>query len=200
MMVIGLTGSIGMGKTTVGGFFERLGAPVHCADKVVGRALAPYGGAFETVALAFPSCWDKKNHVIDKQKLAALIYNDDDAREKLEAILHPVVRADQDAFVFKQKRLGREACVLDIPLLFETGAEERVDKTVVVSAPCAIQRQRVLARPGMTVDRFAQILRTQMPDAQKRALALHNGGAVIDTGLGKAHSFKQVKTLLKQWV
>jgi len=194
MIILGLTGSIGMGKTTIGKMMEYLGCAVHDSDASVKSALNPYGKGFEAVALSFPEVWDKKKHLIKKDILSDLVFNDGAARKKLENILHPIVKRDQRDFLNKQKALGCEICVLDIPLLFETGAQERVDYTVVVDAPFFIQSQRVLRRNGMTEDKFFKILSSQMPNHQKRVLA----DFVIQTGLGKAYSMKQVKRVLRE--
>ncbi len=193
MIVIGLTGSIGMGKTTIGKMLKKLGCPVHDSDLSVKRALEPYGKGFEAVALTFPKVWDKKKHVIKKDILSSIVFEDKSARKKLENILHPIVRQEQKDFLFKHKRLGAKYCALDIPLLFETGADKNVDYTIVVDAPHFIQAQRVLKRKGMTHQKFEQILQAQMPNDQKCALA----DFVVHTGLGKAYSMKQVQQILK---
>lgn len=194
MIIIGLTGSIGMGKTTVAAQFAALGCATHNSDAAVHQALSPNGEAFEEVALTFPSAWDKKKHIIKRGVLADLIFNNSDKRKELEAILHPIVQYNQSVFLRHQKKMGRDIALLDIPLLFETGAEDRVDYTVVVTAPYFIQRQRVLKRPSMSAERFSKILQTQMPDREKRERA----DFVIQTGLGKAHSFRQAKKILKE--
>lgn len=194
MIVIGLTGSIGMGKSTVARMFGMMGGGIHDSDACVKKALNPYGKAFEAVALTFPMAWDKKKYVLKKDVLSDLIFYNKKARQKLENILHPIVQADQKKFLLQQRQLGRKFCVLDIPLLFETNADKRVDYTVVVDAPYFIQAQRVLRRPKMTPEKFEQILLTQMPNDEKCALA----NFVIQTGLGKAYSMKQVKLILKE--
>jgi len=193
MIIFGLTGSIGMGKTTTGKLLEILGCPVHDSDLSVKNALNPYGKAFETVALSFPEAWDKKKYVIKKDILSDLVFNDDTARKKLENILHPIVQAEQQDFILKQRQLGRTFCALDIPLLFETGADNRVDFTIVVHAPYFIQAQRVLKRKGMSYAKFQNILQAQMPSDQKCALA----DFVVQTGLGKAYSMRQLKKITK---
>ncbi len=194
MIIFGLTGSIGMGKTTVGKMLMRLGCPVHDSDLSVKKALDPYGKGFEAVALTFPKVWDKKKHVIKKDVLSQIIFGDSKEREKLEHILHPIVRQEQKNFIFKHKKLGVHHCALDIPLLFETGAQKNVDYTIVVNAPYFIQAQRVLARKNMTQEKFERILEAQMPNDQKCALA----DFVVHTGLGKAYSMKQVQNILKR--
>lgn len=194
MKIIGLTGSIGMGKTTIARQFAVLGCQAHNSDAAVHKALSPSGAAFEEVAVTFPAAWDKKNHVINRNILADIIFKNTEKRRDLEEILHPIVQYDQSLFLRHQKKMGRDFALLDIPLLFETGAEERTDYTVVVSAPYFIQRQRVLKRPNMSEEKFQAILATQMPDREKRARA----DFVIQTGLGKAHSFRCVKQILKE--
>lgn len=193
MIVLGLTGSIGMGKSTVAGMLEKLGCGVHSADEAAHEALKPRGAAFEEVALTFPECWDKKNHVIKRDVLSDIVFEETSKRKKLEQIVHPAVQQSQQKFIQSQSRLGREFVVLDIPLLFETGAEARVDYSLVVSAPYHVQRHRVLARPGMTEEKFLSILNSQMPDEEKRAKA----DFVIPTGLGMAYTFKTLRQCLE---
>ena len=183
-----------MGKTTVAAQFDHLGCPSHNSDLAVHEALSPYGEAFEEVAVTFPEAWDKKKHVIKRGVLADIIFKNMDKKVQLESILHPIVRADQSDFFRHQKKMGRSIALLDIPLLFETGAEERVDEVVVVSAPYFIQRLRVLNRKNMTEEKFDAILQTQMPDTEKKKRA----DFIVQTGLGRAHSFRQVKQILKE--
>lgn len=192
MIVIGLTGSIGMGKTTVARMMKQLGCAIHDSDKCVHDALQPKGAAFEEVALTFPTAWEKKTHTINKKILGEIIFKDSEKKEELENILHPVVQQSQKNFIQKQTRLGREVVVLDIPLLFETGAETRVDYTFVVSAPYHIQRHRVLSRPYMSEEKFKAILAAQMSDSEKRARA----DFVIPTGLGLAYTHRILKKSL----
>jgi len=192
MIVLGLTGSIGMGKTTVAGQFEYCGCPSHDSDMAVHDALQPNGAGFEEVAVTFPQAWDKKNHTIKKDVLSKLVFGNENKRRELENILHPIVQYEQTQFIRKNKKLGRKAVVLDIPLLFETGAEARVDYTITVTAPYFMQRARVLKRAGMTAIKFQAILKAQMPDAEKRARA----DFIIQTSLGRAYSMRQVKQIL----
>ena len=194
MIVIGLTGSIGMGKSTAARFLKKMGCGVFDSDKYVHKLLEPGGDAFETVALSFPDVWDKKKRIINRKKLGEIIFYNNEAREKLEEILHPLVQSAQTDFIKKQKKLNRKFVVLDIPLLFETSAQHRVDYTIVVTAPYAIQRQRVLRRPNMTEEKFQQILARQMPDAQKCALA----DFVVPTGLGLAYTYRCLKQILER--
>lgn len=191
--VIGLTGSIGMGKSTASQMLKKMGCAIHDADKVVHKALSPNGAAFEEVALTFPEAWEKKTHTINRKKLGEIVFNNLKKRELLEDILHPIVREDQKRFILAQTKLGREFVILEIPLLFETGANKRVDYTAVVSAPFHTQSRRVLSRPKMTEEKFHKILNSQMPDEQKRALA----DFVIPTGLGLGYTRKHLSNMLK---
>ncbi|TPM35426.1 dephospho-CoA kinase [Mesorhizobium sp. B2-3-5] len=176
MIVLGLTGSIGMGKSTTARMFAEAGVPVHDSDETVHRLYA--GKAAPLVEAAFPGTTSVGS--VDRAKLGARVLGDATALKRLEAIIHPLVRADADAFLAKRRNAGESIAVLDIPLLFETGGRNRVDKVVVVTAPAEIQRQRVLARPGMTEEKLASILAKQVPDAEKREMA----DFIIDTGLG----------------
>lgn len=194
MIVLGLTGSIGMGKTTAAGMLKKLGCAVHDSDKAVHSALEPYGAAFEEVALTFPDAWDKKKHRIKRPALAEIIFKDPEKKKELENILHPVVRQDQKKFIRQQQALGKKIAVLDIPLLFETGAENRVDYTIVVSAPYYIQRRRVLSRPNMTEEKFHAILSAQMPDHEKRMRA----DFVIPTSMGLAYTYNSLKKVIQE--
>lgn len=176
MIVLGLTGSIAMGKSTTAQMFRDAGVPVHDSDEAVHRLYA--GAAAPLVEARFPGV--TANGVIDRQKLAQAVLGDPAALRDLEKIVHPLVRADADAFLQRHRGAGEKLVVLDIPLLFETGGRERVDKVVVVSAPAGIQRERALARSGMTPEKLDAILARQVPDAEKRARA----DFVIDTGSG----------------
>ncbi|QKD00940.1 dephospho-CoA kinase [Mesorhizobium loti] len=176
MIVLGLTGSIGMGKSTTAKMFAEAGVPVHDSDETVHRLYS--GVAAPLVEAAFPGT--TVAGVVDRAKLGARVLGDTAALKALEAIIHPLVRADADAFLTKHRNASESIAVLDIPLLFETGGRGRVHKVVVVTAPADIQRQRVLARPGMTEEKLAAILAKQVPDEEKRRLA----DFVIDTGQG----------------
>ena len=176
MIVLGLTGSIGMGKSTTAKMFADAGVPVHDSDETVHRLYA--GKAAPLIEQAFPGV--VVDGMVDRTRLAARVLGDPAALKTLEAIVHPLVRADADAFVARQRAAGAPLALLDIPLLFETGGRGRVDKVVVVSAAPDVQRERVLARPGMTAEKFEAILARQMPDAEKRRLA----DFVVDTGQG----------------
>jgi dephospho-CoA kinase len=176
MIRLGLTGSIGMGKSTTAGLFADAGIPVNDADAVVHDLYA--GEAAPLVETAFPGT--TKNGVVDRQELARRLAGDPAGFKRLEAIVHPLVREREKRFLLAQRKAGAGIVVLDIPLLFESGAEQRVDKSIVVSCDPQIQRQRVLARANMTEEKFEMILSRQMPDEQKRARADY----VIDTGHG----------------
>jgi dephospho-CoA kinase len=174
MIVIGLTGSIGMGKTTVCNMMREAGIPVHDADAAVHYLLGAGGDAVETVAQKFPAALavnEQGQRFIDRQALGRIVFADRAKKKELEDILHPLVRAQSDAFVAEMGKRAHQLCVLDIPLLFETNGEKRVDVTVCVSAPPETQRERVLARHGMTSEKFDRIVAGQMPDTEKRKRA-----------------------------
>jgi len=176
MIVLGLTGSIGMGKSTTAKMFADAGVPVHDSDETVHRLYA--GKAAPLVEAAFPGTTD--GGVVDRAKLGTRVLGDAAALRRLEAIVHPLVRVDADAFLARQRAAGAPIAVLDIPLLFETGGRDRVDKIVVVTAPAEVQRARVLARAGMSEEKLAAILAKQVPDAEKRRQA----DFIVDTGQG----------------
>ena len=173
MFVIGLTGSVGMGKSTAARFFAEAGIPVHDADAVVHALYA--GEGVPQIEAAFPGT--TQDGKVDRNKLAALVLDDPAALKKLEAIVHPLVHAAERRLLDEAQARGEELAVLDIPLLFETGADQRVDAVVVVSAPPQLQQSRVLTRPGMTLEKLEAILGRQMPDAEKRRRA----DFVVDT-------------------
>jgi dephospho-CoA kinase len=180
MMIVGLTGSIGMGKSTAAKMLRQMGVPVYDADANVHAVQAPGGAALPAIEAAFPGV--VKDGVLDRQALGARVFGNKEALRRLEAIVHPLVGQRQRAFL-KRAALRREKLVvLDIPLLFEGLGDRRVDATLVVSAPGFLQRRRVMARPGMTEQRLDGILRQQVPDALKRRKA----SIVIPTGLGLA--------------
>ena len=180
MIVIGVTGSIGMGKSTASAMLCDMGIPVHDSDACVHSLLAANGAGAIAVGTAFPETYDKNTNAIDRKKLRALLGNDHDKWNELEKLLHPLVVASQQDFINDQRSKGVKMVALDIPLLFETGAEKRCDYTIVVSAPDFIQRQRVLQK--MSAEDFAFRLSRQMPDAQKRARV----DFVVPSGLGMA--------------
>lgn len=191
MIVLGLTGSIGMGKTTVAGMFESLGVPSLDSDLVVHELLkAP--SIVARVGKIFPSA--VKKGVIDRSEIGKAVFNNPELLKKLEIILHPKVQAAQKEFIRRCKRRGSRMVILDIPLLFETKAEKRMDYVVVATAPRRVQKERVMKRPGMTEEKFKSILRRQMPDTEKRKKA----DFLVHTGDGKARSLKEVKAILKR--
>lgn len=190
MIVLGLTGSIGMGKSTAADMFRALGVPVHDADATVHALLADDRQVRAAIEARFPGVVTKD--AVDRQALGAAVFGNPEARRDLEAILHPRVRRVLESFLRRHRVLGTSLVVLDIPLLFETGGESRADGVVVVSAPASMQRRRVMARPGMDDARFAGILASQMPDQEKRRRA----DFVVETGLGKAYTFAKLKRLV----
>ena len=176
MIVLGLTGSIGMGKSTTAAMFAALGVPVNDADAVVHELYR--GKAVPLVGEAFPD--SIVDGAVDRNRLSTAVLGNPAALKRLEAIVHPFVRDAETEFLARQRAAGAPLVVLDIPLLFEVGAEGRVDRIAVVTAPADVQRARVLARPGMTEQKFEAILSKQVPDREKRARA----DFVIDTGQG----------------
>ena len=176
MIILGLTGSIGMGKSTTAKMFADAGVPVSDADRMVHALYA--GAAVPHIEKAFPGT--VSDGVVDRDKLAATVLGNPARLRELEAIVHPLVRAETDAFVERHRQAGAPLIVLDIPLLFEIGGMGRVDRILVVTAPADVQRERVLSRPGMTEEKFEAILAKQVPDAEKRRRA----DFVIDTSRG----------------
>lgn len=191
MVILGLTGSIGMGKSTAAQMFRLLGVPVHDSDAAVHRLLARGGAAVAAVEAAFPGV--VLDGRVDRQRLAARVFGDPEALERLERILHPQVRRATLAFLKQQARARRPIVVLDIPLLFETGGEQLCDAVVVVSAPAEVQAARVLSRPGMTRERFDAILAKQLSDREKRRRA----DFVVSTGGSKRETLRRISALVK---
>jgi dephospho-CoA kinase len=191
MKVLGLTGSIGMGKTTAALLLRRLGVPVHDADAAVHRLLGKGGAAVPAVAADFPGV--VRDGAVDRTALGARVFTDPRAMRRLERILHPLVRQDSARFLKRARRGAARVAVLDVPLLFEVGRDRDCDATLVVSAPPFVQRARVLARPGMTERRFGEVLARQMPDAQKRRRADY----VVPTGLGRRLTLRRLRRVLK---
>lgn len=180
MLVLGLTGSAAMGKSTVAAMFAARGVPVFDADRTVHALYA--GAAVPLVEAAFPGV--AVDGAIDRDRLRARVLGDEPAMQRLEALVHPLVKAEERRFVSEARAKGRRIVLLDIPLLFESGAVDEVDMVIVVSAPEAVQRARMLARPGMTPERLAAMLGRQMPDAEKRRRAdfvIENGGSLRST-------------------
>jgi dephospho-CoA kinase len=191
MLLIGLTGSIGMGKSETAKMFVKLGVPVYDADAAVHALYAKGGAAIAPMAEAFPSA--VIDGAVDRQALSRAVLGLPDEMKKLEAIVHPLVGHAQLDFLRKAQAEGHNAVVLDIPLLYETGGEKRVDVVVVVSAPYHIQETRVLARPGMDTAKFAAIHAKQVPDEEKRRRA----DFIIDTDKGLDHAFDAVKAVVE---
>ncbi len=190
MMLVGLTGSIGMGKSATAALFAQAGAAVYDADAAVHALYQPGGAAVAPVAAAFPGA--VREGAIDRNALGAAVLGDPAALRRLEEIVHPLVRQSQLAFLAEAAAGGARVAVLDVPLLFETGGDARVAKVVVVSAPLDMQRARVLARPGMTAEKLSAILAKQTPDAEKRARA----DFVIDTSRGVEDARAQVAAVM----
>ncbi|MGJ3231668.1 MAG: dephospho-CoA kinase [Oceanicaulis sp.] len=190
MIVVGLTGSIGMGKSTTAALFAEEGAAVFDADAAVAELYGPGGGAVAPIAAAFPGCAGEAG--VDRDALSKALQADPSGFQRLEAVVHPLVAAVRHAFFEQARRDGVEVVVLDVPLLFETGQAEQVDAVVVVSAPEAVQKQRVLQRPGMSAAKLDAILARQTPDSEKRARA----DFVIDTSKGIDAARDQVRAVL----
>ena len=189
MFVLGLTGSIGMGKSTTAAMFRAEGLEVYDADAVVHELYR--GEAAPVIEAAFPCT--TRDGVVDRSVLAARLVDDPAALTRLEAIVHPLVAARREAFLADTEKKGARIVVLDVPLLFETGLDRKVDAVVLVTASETVQKERVSRRPGMTPELLAVILAKQMPDADKRARAHF----IIDTGRGFASAERQVRGVLR---
>ncbi|HUC12591.1 MAG TPA: dephospho-CoA kinase [Stellaceae bacterium] len=192
MIVVGLTGSIGMGKSTASATLRRMGVALFDADQVVHRLLAPGGGAVTKVEAAFPGT-RAENGGIDRKKLGARVFGDPQALARLEAILHPMVAQAEKRFLAAARARREPIAVLDIPLLYEARGAARCDYVIVVSAPAMVQRQRVMRRPGMTEARFAAILQQQMSDTEKRRRA----DFVVPTGLDRGLSLRHLRVIVR---
>ncbi len=190
MFILGLTGSIGMGKTTAANDFRRLGVPVYDADAAVHDLLKPGGAGVEPVSELFPKVIVDGG--VDRAALGRAVFGDDEALGRLEAILHPMVRARQNQFLWIARLRRAPLVVLDVPLLFETGGDRNCDAVAVVTAPAFLQRIRVLKRPGMTAEKLDGILARQMPDMEKRRRA----DFIIHTGLGHAFSLRYIRHII----
>ncbi len=190
MIILGLTGSIGMGKSTTATLFAEEGVPVHDADAAVHRLYE--GEAVPLVEAAFAGT--TRDGKVDRALLAKAVVGNPDAMKRLEAIVHPLVAKARDRFLDDARAREAPVVVLDIPLLFETGGETLVDTVVVVSAAPGIQRQRVMERPGMTAEKFEALLAKQMPDAEKRSRADY----IVDSGQGIEPARDQVREILRK--
>lgn len=206
MIILGITGSIGMGKSTIGSMLEYLGVPVHESDHVVSEMLQYESPAWYALAAEFPyfsypqiygkhhffNPFKESKRYLKRDVLGQLVFENQNERKKLEGVLHPLVRKAQNEFIKKHRTLGKDIVALDIPLLFETGADKRLDYTLVVTAPPFIQARRVLSRPKMTPEKFEGILKSQMPDGEKTA----RGDFIIHSGLGRAYTMRELKKVL----
>lgn len=193
MLIIGLTGSIGMGKSTAAARIRALGIPVCDADSIVHKLYKAGGDAVAPIEAAFPGSTSTEGG-IDRQRLAAALLADESSYERLEAIVHPLVVETERRFLHEKAAKGVEKVVLEIPLLFETSGDQRVDVTIVVSAPSDIQRRRVLERPGMSGEKFEQILTRQMADEEKRRRA----DFVVDTSRSIPETEAQIDRIMSQ--
>jgi dephospho-CoA kinase len=191
MIVIGLTGGIGMGKSTASATFRRMGVPIFDADAAVHQLQGRGGRAVGPIGAAFPG--SVKDDRVDREALRAAVLGKPDALKRLERIVHPLVRDEERRFLARARRAGRRMVVLDVPLLLETGGQARVDRVVVVSAPAAVQRGRVLRRRGMTEDRLAAILARQMPNREKR----RHADAVVPTGLSRFFAQATIRRMVR---
>lgn len=189
MFVLGLTGSIGMGKSATAAMFRAEGIAVHDADATVHALYS--GEAVPAIEAAFPGT--TRDGAVDRARLSGIVLDNPEALARLEAIIHPMVAASRDAFLAAAAKKGEGLVVLDVPLLFETGGDRNVDAVVLVTAPESVQMDRVSKRPGMTRERFAALLARQMPDSEKRARAHF----IIDTGQGFAAAERQVHGIIR---
>ena len=191
MRIIGLTGSIGMGKSTTAAMFREAGVPVYDADAAVHELYKAGGAAVGPVEAAFPGV--VRDGAVDRELLRQRVLGDPEALKKLNAVVHPIVAADRIGFFERKGEAGADIVIMDVPLIYETGGEKNLEAVIVVTAPADVQRQRVLARPGMTAERLDAILAQQVPDAEKRARADY----VVDTSQGLEAARAQVKEILK---
>ena len=192
MKIVGLTGGIGMGKSTAAAAFRKAGIPVFDADEAVHRLQRRGGRAVRRIAARFPG--SVRDGAVDRATLRQAVLGDPRALACLEAILHPMVRDEERAFIGRSRRAGKRAVVLDIPLLFETGGHRRVDRVVVVSAPPSVQKHRVRSRRRMTEADIAAVIARQMPDAEKRRRA----DVVVHTGLSRYHSLRSLRRVIQE--
>ncbi|TNE33416.1 MAG: dephospho-CoA kinase [Alphaproteobacteria bacterium] len=192
MLLVGLTGSIGMGKSTVAEMFRKLGIPVYDADAEIHKLYAKGGAGVEPIREAFPEA--VTDDAVDRAALSKLVVGNQAEIKRLESVIHPLLSEGRQAFFDRSAAEGHLLVVLDIPLIFETGGEDRVHKIAVVSAPAHVQKERVLARPGMTEEKFNAILDHQVDDAIKRERA----DFVIDTHCTEEETFEQVKELVSR--
>lgn len=197
MKIVGLTGSIGMGKSVATGLLRRLGVAVHCADEAAHKALGANGAGVDAVGKLYPQALKQDprgNYFIDRKILGNAAFADVEFMKKLEAILHPLTHQSEKRFLRSMRAQRKKLVIFDIPLLFEGGRDKDLSAVWVVSATPFIQRQRVLARPGMNEPRLAAVLARQMPDAKKRQRA----DMIVPTGLGRAATLRKLKAALKR--
>ena len=193
MKILGLTGSVGRGKSTAAAMLRQMGVPVYDADAAVHRMMRKGGLAVAEVAAAFPGV--RKDGAIDRRALGRLVFGNDAAMARLEGIIHPLVRRDEERFLRRMRRRRAKLVVMDVPLLFESGRQNRYDATMVVTAPEFLQRARVLARPGMTVGTLAAIKARQLSDVEKRRRA----DFIIPSGLGRALTWRRLRSVLRRF-
>ncbi len=191
MKLIGLTGSIGMGKSTAAAMLRRLKLPLYDADRAVHRVMRPHGPAVAAIAAAFPGV--VRDGAVSRKALGDAVFADPSALRRLEAIVHPLVAAERQRLIRAWRRRRVPIAVLDMPLMYEINAASQVDLAIVVSAPARLQRRRVLARPGMTAPRFESILARQVPDREKRRRA----DFVVPTGLGRATTLRSLRRIIR---
>ena len=191
MIVLGLTGSIGMGKSTAAEIMRRLNVPVSDADAIVHNLIGPGGQAVSAIEKKFPGSTIGSS--VDRTALGTSVFNDPDALKALESILHPLVEAARDRFLEQSRRYRRRVVALDIPLLFEIEADKYCDATIVVSAPEFVQELRVLKRPGMTKEKFKNIKKQQMSDLEKRRRATF----IVPTGSGRRTTFQALTRIVR---
>jgi dephospho-CoA kinase len=190
VVVLGLTGSIGMGKSTAARALRQLGVPILEADRVVHRLTAPHGRALPLIEKAFPGTVTGGR--LDRGKLAGIVFADDNALTRLEGILHPLFEAEERRFIARARRARTPLVAIDIPLLYEIGADKHMDAVIVVSAPKLIQKARVLKRRGMTATRLAAISARQLPDAEKRKRA----DFIVETGGARRDALRKLKAIV----
>lgn len=191
-MIIGLTGSIATGKSTAAKMLRSLRIPVFDADKQVHQLMQQGSPAYAQIASLFPQVIEED--AINRQKLGTIVFADAQAKQKLEAILHPKIRAAEEAFICQANLARRDVIVLDIPLLYETGTDDLCDHVWLMHCPAFLQKQRAMRRSGMSEAKWRQIVQSQMPQSEKRRYA----DAVIQSGIGKGAMMRQIKQLLKQ--
>ena len=192
MIILGLTGSIGMGKTTAATMLHAMGLRICDSDAIVHKLLGTGGGAVKAIGAEFGNV--VQDEAVDRPALGQAVFSDPDALKRLEAILHPMVQAAQAEFLKNAALNGIQTAVLDVPLLFEVGTDQHCDAVMVVTAPRFLQEQRVLRRPGMTPERFRATLARQLPDVEKRRRA----DFVVHTGLGKWHTYRRLREIVMQ--